>query len=234
MRFLIIRHGDPDYEHDSLTDLGRLQAAALADRLAGFPLKRLYSSPCGRALATAQYTAEKTGLPVEKLEWIREMNDVVVPGKLRDDLAVWHISPWQLSALAREGEGWMKNKIFEKTLLSARLRELEEGGRILLKEYGLSPREHGYTRERNLAGEGDAAVFCHQGSGITFMAWLLGLSPPDLWRCTYIAPASVSIILVEQPEEGLASMRMLKMGDLPHLHEAAAPGSLRGLLYNID
>jgi probable phosphoglycerate mutase len=234
VRFLIIRHGDPDYEHDSLTDLGRRQAAALADRLAGFPLKRLCSSPYGRALATAQYTADKTGLAVEKLEWIREMNDVVVPGKLRNDLAVWHINPRHLSALAREGEGWMKNGIFEKTLLSVRLREMEEGGKALLGEYGLSPREHGYTRERDLAGEGDVAIFCHQGAGITFMAWLLGLSPPDLWRSVYIAPTSVSIILVEQPEEGAASMRMLKMGDLSHLHEAAASGSLPGLLYNID
>jgi probable phosphoglycerate mutase len=233
MRFLIIRHGDPDYEHDSLTDPGRRQAAALADRLAGFPLKRLYSSPYGRALETAHYTAEKTGLPVEKLEWVREMNDVTVPGKLRNDLAVWHISPWQLSALAREGDRWMKNRIFENTLLSSRLQELEQGGRKLLKEYGLSPGEHGYTRERDLADEGDAAIFCHQGAGITLMAWLLGLRPPDLWRCVYIAPASVSIILVEQPEEGIASMRMVTMGDVTHLHEAGAPHSLPGLLYNI-
>ncbi|MDR2110398.1 MAG: histidine phosphatase family protein [Spirochaetaceae bacterium] len=234
MRFLIIRHGDPDYEHDSLTDLGRRQAAALAGRLAKFPLKRLYSSPYGRALATAQYTAGKTGLPVEKLEWIREMNDVVVSGKLRNDLAVWHISPRRLSVLAREGDGWIKNRIFEKTLLSARLQEMEQGGRILLKEYGLSPEERGYTREWDLAGGGDAAIFCHQGSGITFMAWLLRLSPPDFWRCMYIAPASVSIILVEQPEDGLASMRMVNMGDLSCLHEAGPSGGFPGLLYNVD
>ena len=33
MRFLIIRHGDPDYEKDSLTEKGWREAALLADRL---------------------------------------------------------------------------------------------------------------------------------------------------------------------------------------------------------
>ena len=31
MRLLLIRHGDPDYEHDCLTARGRQEAAALAD-----------------------------------------------------------------------------------------------------------------------------------------------------------------------------------------------------------
>ena len=30
MRILMIRHGDPDYEHDSLTEIGRREAALLA------------------------------------------------------------------------------------------------------------------------------------------------------------------------------------------------------------
>ena len=33
MRILIIRHGDPDYEHDSLTEKGWREAALLADKL---------------------------------------------------------------------------------------------------------------------------------------------------------------------------------------------------------
>ena len=38
MRLLIIRHGDPDYEKDSLTEKGWREAALLADSL-------LYVSP---------------------------------------------------------------------------------------------------------------------------------------------------------------------------------------------
>ena len=32
MRLLIIRHGDPDYEHDTLTEAGRLEVQLLAER----------------------------------------------------------------------------------------------------------------------------------------------------------------------------------------------------------
>ena len=33
MRIVFVRHGEPDYEHDCLTPLGRLQARAAAERL---------------------------------------------------------------------------------------------------------------------------------------------------------------------------------------------------------
>ena len=33
MKILIIRHGDPDYEHDSLTETGWTEASLLAERL---------------------------------------------------------------------------------------------------------------------------------------------------------------------------------------------------------
>ena len=32
MRLILIRHGDPDYEHDTLTSKGRREAALLAER----------------------------------------------------------------------------------------------------------------------------------------------------------------------------------------------------------
>ena len=35
MRIIFVRHGEPDYARDCLTDAGRRQAAAAAERLAG-------------------------------------------------------------------------------------------------------------------------------------------------------------------------------------------------------
>jgi probable phosphoglycerate mutase len=109
---------------------------------------------------------------------------------------------------------------------------MEEGGKAFLKEYGLSPAEGGYNRDRDLSGQGDVALFCHQGAGLSFMAWLLGISPPVFWRSAYIAPSSLSVILVEQAEEAYASMRLLKMGDVSHLYKAGTPDCPSGLLYN--
>ena len=58
MRLYIIRHADPDYEHDTLTEDGHKEAQALAKRLASHGLDRIYCSPLGRAIDTARYTAE--------------------------------------------------------------------------------------------------------------------------------------------------------------------------------
>jgi broad specificity phosphatase PhoE len=55
-----------------LTDEGRAQARALADRLAGIRIDRVISSPMQRALETAQVIA--TGRPVEVDDRLREVD----------------------------------------------------------------------------------------------------------------------------------------------------------------
>ena len=68
MRIIFVRHGEPDYARDCLTDEGRRQAAAAAERLAGEGISEIYASPCGRAMETARYTARRLGLPVVTLD----------------------------------------------------------------------------------------------------------------------------------------------------------------------
>ena len=74
MRIVFVRHGEPDYAHDCLTETGRLQAAAAARRLASEPISAVYSSPNGRAFETAGYTARQFGLTVQKLDYMHEIS----------------------------------------------------------------------------------------------------------------------------------------------------------------
>ena len=53
MKLLIIRHGDPDYSIDSLTETGWKEAAMLVPRLEKLDVKAFYVSPLGRARDTA-------------------------------------------------------------------------------------------------------------------------------------------------------------------------------------
>ena len=52
MRLLIIRHGDPDYARDNLTEKGKREAKLLSEMLAKDKIDYLYCSPLGRAKAT--------------------------------------------------------------------------------------------------------------------------------------------------------------------------------------
>ncbi len=72
MRILMIRHGDPDYEHDSLTETGKKEAALLAETAGGLHLGDCFVSPLGRAKKTASYTLKKLGLKAETLDWLQE------------------------------------------------------------------------------------------------------------------------------------------------------------------
>ena len=59
MKLLIVRHGDPDYEKDSLTEKGWREAAFLAERLSIINVKQFFVSPLGRAKDTASCTLER-------------------------------------------------------------------------------------------------------------------------------------------------------------------------------
>ena len=59
MKLLFIRHGDPDYEIDSLTEKGWKEAALLAERVSQLEVKTFYVSPLGRARDTASLTLQK-------------------------------------------------------------------------------------------------------------------------------------------------------------------------------
>ena len=72
MRILLIRHGDPDYEHDTLTEKGRREAELRAKRASSLAMGSCYQSPLGRAMDTAQPCLKATGKDAEVLEWLRE------------------------------------------------------------------------------------------------------------------------------------------------------------------
>ena len=45
MRLILVRHGDPDYDKDCLTELGHRQADIVAQRLLEEGIEEIYSSP---------------------------------------------------------------------------------------------------------------------------------------------------------------------------------------------
>ena len=56
MNIYIIRHAEPDYARDSLTEKGWHEAELLSRRLSKIPDASYYTSPLGRARATASLT----------------------------------------------------------------------------------------------------------------------------------------------------------------------------------
>ena len=75
MLLYIVRHGDPIYETDSLTERGKLQAEAVGKRMAASKIDRIFSSPMGRAIQTAKPACRLLGLEYTIEEWAHEIGD---------------------------------------------------------------------------------------------------------------------------------------------------------------
>lgn len=67
-----IRHGEPNYELDCLTELGKKQAESLSNRLAKLHIDEIYVSPIHRAQETAEPTVKKFGIAPVTLEFLSE------------------------------------------------------------------------------------------------------------------------------------------------------------------
>ena len=65
MNIYIIRHAEPDYEHDSLTEKGWREAELLSHRLSKIRNAFYYTSPLGRARDTASLTLRAVGQEAE-------------------------------------------------------------------------------------------------------------------------------------------------------------------------
>ena len=95
-RVLLVRHGMNDYVKTHrlagwtpgvhLNDHGRLQAEAVAERLAPEPVAAVYSSPLDRTVETAEAIALRHQLPVVTVEGIGETHIGEWTGLLVEDL----------------------------------------------------------------------------------------------------------------------------------------------------
>ena len=224
MRLLIIRHGDPDYEKDSLTEKGWREAEYLSGRMLRMNVREFYVSPLGRAKDTASCTLKKLGRTAAECQWLREF----MPGIMRPDVPERKSIAWDWLP-----QDWMKE---ERFFLPDRWCEpeiMQEGH--VKQEYdwvvqnfdGILER-HGYKREggwyRAVQANNDTIVFfCHFGVSCVLLSHLLHISPMVLWHGACAAPASVTTVVTEERREGIASFRMSSFGDVSHLYVHGEP-----------
>ena len=77
MKLVIVRHGDPDYSIDSLTEKGWKEVEYLSERLAKLDVKEFYVSPLGRARDTASLTLKKMNRTATECDWLQEFNVLI-------------------------------------------------------------------------------------------------------------------------------------------------------------
>lgn len=235
MRLHIIRHADPDYANDNLTSLGNSQAQALAAHMRNFPLKQIYSSPLGRAQATARYTAESTGIPVETLAWLREMDELKTShtsNELPNPVVIWDLPGHELRQVRADEENLgASSDLFPQPQTINRFVELRTGWFEWLKRFGIDVTEEGWKTDRKLLTD-DVAIFCHHGVGLALLSLIMDIPVAAMWRSIWLPPASVTTVLLEQYDRYRINPRLVCIGDTGHLTSSMRFQNTSGLLYN--
>ena len=234
MRLYIIRHADPDYPNNTITPIGHEEAKALAKRMAGVGLSRIYTSPLGRAQHTAQYTADATRIEPEILPWTAELS---IDGVTGIDGAKW--AAWNLEGQIIRGgeqlphhENWHQPEELSHYDYRARYQQLCKDSDAFLNELGYQRHNGVYqVRENN---EERIAIFCHAGFGVSWMAHLLEIPLTLAWCGFFWAPSSVTTILMELRTPEIAVPRALCVGDTSHIYAEGLTESSRGTTANFN
>ncbi len=179
MKIIFVRHGHPDYVKDCLTELGHLQAKAVAELLKDEQISRIYSSSCGRAYETALHICEKKGLPLsEKFDFIRELDWAPLDGT--PDWAKY--DPWRLvTEMVSNQESmlspdWVKNKDFSQSKVIGEVEKAGKGMDTFLETLGYA-REGEYYRVKR-ANDETVVLVSHGGSSCAAIAHLFNLTFP--------------------------------------------------------
>lgn len=216
MRIIFVRHGHPDYARDCLTELGHVQAAAAARRLAGEGVERIFSSTCGRALETAQHLAELLALPVERCDCMRELHWGGVTGPLPDDGHPWTTVDRMVAA----GEplldaGWAQGARFGDNRVVQSACHAADGMDALLATLGYV-REGLYYRVQPHR-ERTVAVFSHGGASAAMLSRLFNLPLPFVLGAMGPDYTAVTIAALPDAVGELAAPRFELLNDACHI-----------------
>ncbi len=235
MRIILIRHGDPNYKKDGLTEKGIREARLLSDRTAEWKdITAIYCSPYGRAQETAAYSLKRMKKEAVTLPWLHEFDFCIDDPVTGRHGVPWDLMPeyWTEIPEMYGRQSWRETEIYRSNpaLLPAYddiCQNLDE----LLASYGFK-RYHNYYRtgrtETPDAQDTTIVCFCHLGIILVMLSHLLGISPAVLLHSFYIAPTSVTVLATEERIPGSASFRVQVMGDTSHLRFGNEPVSASG------
>lgn len=218
MRIIFVRHGEPDYARDCLTDEGLRQAEAAAERLSGEGITRIFSSPNGRAKQTAAATAKRLGLPMTVLDYMHEIT-WGGPG-IPVDGHPWTLGDWLLEKdnfdfYARD---WQQHPWFKGNAATEDYRRVTARFDALLQSFGYIHDGRRFLC-RNASAE-TIALFSHGGSGACALSGLLSLPFP--YVACVLPYDFTSVIIVELPvrEGEYVHPRLELFNDVAHIRRS--------------
>lgn len=231
MRLILIRHGDPDYEHDSLTPKGMREAELLGKRVKNWRVDDVYVSPLGRAVETSKPSLAVWKKRAEVLDWAKEFYYPVDDGKGGQRIP-WDFYP---SEWTEEERNFIENDwINVPRMAPLRAAYAEVCAKLdgLLEKYGYRRNGRAY-RKIGSGSQKTVVIFCHFGVSMIFLSHLLNVPAQALLHGLFLPPTSVTVLNTEERHGDEAYFRAERIGDTAHLKDGGEPISASGYFTEI-
>ena len=220
MRIVFIRHGDPNYDLDCLTELGHKQAKIAAQRLLKEGIEEIYCSPLGRARQTAQAFSEASGIGnIKILDFMQEIR-FGREGEMYEEK--WN--PWLVvEDLVRNGKDiqtpdWRKYPVFKENLATVDVDKIAVEADKWLATLGYEREGNYYRCTRKDDKEKTIALFCHGGSSTAFFSRVLNQQFPYMCAVLLHYPhTTISVIKFNKTPGSLSQPIIELLNDARHL-----------------
>ena len=220
MLLYIIRHGDPIYSTDSLTEKGKLQAEAVGKRIAASKIDRIFSSPMGRARMTAEPACRLLGLDYTVEEWAHEIGDErktpFPDGKLKSVTDLQNTYYRENGNIDLPYERAYEAQGFSETRMKEAVDYIEKEGNKFLERLGYKE-ENGIYRIL-YPNEEKVALFCHSAMARAWLSTLLHIPIHMMWSSFYYNHTGVTILNFKNNENGITAPQCLCYSDMSHLY----------------
>jgi probable phosphoglycerate mutase len=221
-----VRHGDPDYVNDCLTEKGILQAEAVGKRIAASGINEIYSSPMGRAQQTAAPACRLLGLPCNIEPWAHEVEEERLSNEP-------YGKPTSVSLiqntyfLENGGIDLPYDRSFEALgFRSSGMKEAQAriiaGGRDFLERLGYKEEEGGIYRILR-PNEDKVALFCHRVQSCAWLSHLLHIPIHIMWSSLHLTHTGVTVVEFRNWENGITAPLCLCHSDMGHLYAEGLP-----------
>jgi probable phosphoglycerate mutase len=219
MRLLFIRHGEPNYELDCLTERGKTQAQLLAQRLKNAKIDELWVSPMGRARETAAPVAEILNKPLNTLEFMHEVDWNSTDGQP----LFAEGNPWDImDEMARLGldpsrPDWRELSYFKTNSILNSVDYVEKNFDQWLAGYGYIREGYYYRHTVEEQEHRTVAIFSHGGSSSVAMSHMLNLSFAHVCAFFHMEFTSISILRLEKGKGNCTLPALERFNDAGHL-----------------
>lgn len=236
MLLFFIRHGDPTYDPNELTPLGRRQAEALARRLARYGLDEIYMSSSTRAMETAKPTCELLKKEATVLDWTNEDHAWAKQAvETQDGGRTWafFLPEYKNLFTSREvrdlGDRWYNHPKLKGSSIAEGHLELQAKTREFLKSLGyLWDEERGQYKNLHL-GKNRVALFAHHGFGTNFLSAVLNIPYPQICLKTNYGHTGMTVI--DFGGDDYVIPQMLTMANDGHLLADNMPACYNNYIY---